>query len=260
VIEHLVAGVVVASAADCEAVGDGVLAQPVNALTSLAFVAGGAFVAGRTVRWAPEERWAGWVVAGGLAANGVGSLWYHAGPGELGHWVHDVAIVGLVAGMLVVDGAVVLRRPAREAVAWLVALVVAGGMLLAVAPGATNLVAGLLVAGLATAELVLGRQERRARRARRARWVVRLRDRVPVPEPVTRARWVLYASVPLAGLAGLLGRGRSPLCDPESLVQFHGLWHSLGALAVAAYVVGFVEPRLRAQRASQVRQGAPRRP
>jgi hypothetical protein len=252
VIEHLVAGVVVASAADCEAVGDGVLAQPVNALTSLAFVAGGAFVAGRTVRWAPEERWAGWVVAGGLAANGVGSLWYHAGPGELGHWVHDVAIVGLVAGMLVVDGAVVLRRPAREAVAWLVALVVAGGMLLAVAPGATNLVAGLLVAGLATAELVLGRQERRARRA------ARLRDRVPVP--VTRARWVLYASVPLAGLAGLLGRGGSPLCDPGSLVQFHGLWHSLGALAVAAYVVGLVEPRLRAQRASQVRQGAPRRP
>ena len=37
--------------------------------------------------------------------------------------------------------------------------------------------------------------------------------------------------------AGGGGRGRSgsPLCDPDSVVQLHGAWHVLSALAVVVW-------------------------
>jgi hypothetical protein len=55
-----------------------------------------------------------------------------------------------------------------------------------------------------------------------------------------RARLRLPLSLAaLAGAAYAAGRSESPWCDPESLVQLHGLWHLLSAgcaLAVALAV------------------------
>ena len=53
----------------------------------------------------------------------------------------------------------------------------------------------------------------------------RLRGR-PVLGPGTVPRaWGAAALGAVAGLAYLGGRTSSPVCDPDSLVQFHGLWH-----------------------------------
>jgi hypothetical protein len=78
-------------ASDCEALRDGLLGQPVNTLSSLAYVAAGAYVLRRggpaTSAWA-------------LGAVGVGSVLYH-GPMPAGaEAVHDGAIVALAAACL----------------------------------------------------------------------------------------------------------------------------------------------------------------
>ena len=84
-------------AGDCERLHDGLIAQPVNTVSALAYVAVGAWLAGRGRR-----RDQGVMVAFGLAvaAAGVGSVDYH-GPGSpAARLLHDGSlylVVGLVA-------------------------------------------------------------------------------------------------------------------------------------------------------------------
>jgi hypothetical protein len=78
---------------DCEAVRDAVLAQPVNSLSSLAYVAAGAWVLRRGGPVAP---------AVALAAVGAGSVLYH-GPMTAGaELAHDGSIVAFVAATCLV--------------------------------------------------------------------------------------------------------------------------------------------------------------
>ena len=77
---------------DCEAVRDAVLAQPVNSLSSLAYVAAGAWV----LRRGPVAP------AVALAAVGAGSVLYH-GPMTAGaELAHDGSIVAFVAATCLV--------------------------------------------------------------------------------------------------------------------------------------------------------------
>ncbi|MGH3668326.1 MAG: hypothetical protein ACRDWF_07090 [Acidimicrobiia bacterium] len=82
------------AAADCEAIGVGFLGQPINALTTLAFVLTGIIVIAR-------RRDGGWIGIG-LIATGIGSLLFH-GPMPPGNeWAHDVTLAWLltiVAGL-----------------------------------------------------------------------------------------------------------------------------------------------------------------
>jgi hypothetical protein len=86
-------------AGDCERLHDGLIAQPVNTASALAYVAVGAWLAGRGLRAGPGR---GPLVAFGLAvtAAGVGSVDYH-GPGSpAARLLHDGSlylVVGLVA-------------------------------------------------------------------------------------------------------------------------------------------------------------------
>ena len=88
---------------DCEAFVDGVLAQPVNSLSSLAFLA----VGGALVWWALRQprgrRLLVAVYGGAVAANGIGGLLYHgpAWPGST--WVHDVALVAPLVFIVLYD-------------------------------------------------------------------------------------------------------------------------------------------------------------
>jgi len=76
------------AAADCETIGAGFLGQPVNSLTTIAFVVAGLVVIVRR----PDRRWVGL----GLAATGIGSFLFH-GPMLAGsEWAHDVTLVWLV--------------------------------------------------------------------------------------------------------------------------------------------------------------------
>jgi hypothetical protein len=78
-------------ASDCEALHSGWLGQPVNALSSLAYVAAGAFLLRRGGPIGP---------ALALGATGVGSVLYH-GPMPLGsEAVHDGSLAVLAAAAL----------------------------------------------------------------------------------------------------------------------------------------------------------------
>jgi hypothetical protein len=80
-------------ASDCEALRDGVLAQPVNSLSSLAYLAAGAYVLRRGGPAAP---------ALALGAVGAGSVLYHGPMPPGAQAVHDGSIVALLAAASVV--------------------------------------------------------------------------------------------------------------------------------------------------------------
>jgi hypothetical protein len=84
-------------AGDCERLHDGLIAQPVNTASALAYVAVGAWLAGRG-----QRRDQGGMVAFGLAvaACGVGSVDYHGIGSLAARLVHDGSlylVVGVVA-------------------------------------------------------------------------------------------------------------------------------------------------------------------
>jgi hypothetical protein len=112
-------------AGDCERLHDGLIAQPVNTASALAYVAVGAWLAGRSVASGspPDRRRLALGLA--VAVAGVGSVDYH-GPGSpAARWVHDgslYVLIGLVAWLELarrVGGArrVAGRRPYRLALA-----------------------------------------------------------------------------------------------------------------------------------------------
>ena len=164
-------------ASDCEAIGSGWLAQPVNAVSSLAFVPAGGWVAARARGASGWRRWELAAVGAALAANGLGSFAYHGPQPDWAGIAHDAPIVAVVA---------------------------------------------LLAANEA---------------GRRA-------DRVTVSGSEERARRSGKAAA-VAGLAALgayaLGRTGSPACRPDSLFQWHAVWHVLGAVALVAAVEARVE-------------------
>ena len=74
--------------ADCELIGDSLLGQPVNTLTTAAFVIGGVLLLRRpTVRW----------VGIGLVATGIGSFLFHGPMPPGSEWAHDVSLTWLIA-------------------------------------------------------------------------------------------------------------------------------------------------------------------
>jgi hypothetical protein len=85
-------------AGDCERLHGGLVAQPVNTASALAYVAVGAWLVGRGLREGPGRPLA--VVGLAVVAAGVGSVDYH-GPGSpAARLLHDgglYAVVGLVA-------------------------------------------------------------------------------------------------------------------------------------------------------------------
>jgi hypothetical protein len=138
---------------DCERIGRGVLMQPVNAVTSLAYVAAATGMAVPVRRSRGAHRAALALYAASLAAAGVGSFAYHGPQPRWAGRVHD----------------------------------------------------GSVVASLACTFLV-----------------------AVTGQPPVFSRDRLFLAT-LAGVAYRAGRSRSRWCDPESLMQLHGLWHLLSA-------------------------------
>lgn len=89
---------------DCERIRPGVVAQPVNTASSLAFVAVAAPIWRRAAAGG-DRPWQ--VVAVAAAATGLGSVAYHGPGGRLARALHDATVVALVA---VTAGAVARTR------------------------------------------------------------------------------------------------------------------------------------------------------
>ena len=79
---------------DCEAVVEGWLGQPSNALSSLAFVVAALVVVTASRRNGDE--WVGYLLAGALSLVGLGSFLFHGTGTQPGDLLHTVSIVVLL--------------------------------------------------------------------------------------------------------------------------------------------------------------------
>ena len=198
---------------DCEAIDGWGLAQDVGALSSLGYV-----VAGVALVWLVARRRLPrptLLLAAMLVLEGLGSLLAHGVGGPGAGLVHDLALAG-VAGYLAGWHLGRLRGEATAGAVW-------GAMVAAVAvvaawsldgPAAGAAIAGAAVAAVAVAEVTA-----------RARGAV----------PVWTGRLLVIAAVAIT--AWVVGRTGGPLCDPDSLLQFHPVWHLLTAYLVVAWAL-----------------------
>jgi hypothetical protein len=202
---------------DCEEIGSGLLAQPVNALSSLAYVAGGSWVARRG---AQSGRPAAMAFGGVLGAVGAGSVLYH-GPCPPGaQQAHDASLAAAM-GLVVLHNTTAMTGRHRRApgLVHLGAAVVAA---LPVLPSGryTNPVVALLgVSAFAT-------------EAQSVRYGIRARR----PAAISAGTFALGA------LIHALSRTGGPLCRPHSRLQGHALWHVLSAVSLAAWARGALLP------------------
>lgn len=164
---------------DCEQISGGWLAQPVNAVSSLAFVPAGAWVLSRARGLVGRRRWEMVGIGAALVANGVGSFAFHGPQPSWAEPAHDGPIVVVIALLAANEAALVLERRA----------------------------------GTARAE----------------------------HPPRGRAGSVALGAGAAALVAYGLGRTGSPACRPESLWQWHAVWHGLIAVALAAVAAARIE-------------------
>jgi hypothetical protein len=211
-------------ASDCERVTDAFLAQPFNAITSLAFIAAGAWIIQR--RSAEAGRRAELVVLGiAVTSVGTGSVLFHGPQPPSAAWAHDVAIMSVLL-FVAWQGAGLRSRATLTSFALTVAAL---GALAAAVPSTSEPLTFGLVAGAACGELwALRRGHRRFRHGRRTR---------TLPPPYPSALVALGIGLALFELGG----SASPLCEPHGSIQLHGLWHVLAALGLAAYSGAVIE-------------------
>jgi len=198
-------------ASDCERIDVVGVAQAVNTATSLAYlVAGIVLVTMGRRRRRPVAVLLGILLLG----EATGSALYHGDPGTVAQWLHDVAFLGILG---LVAGWHVGRLYGREdAGAWVGALGITtvAGLAHPTLIGGVSVVAVALVVGVVVAEAVARRREPRLPRVFDAPF---------------------SALLVVAGVAYGFGRSGSPLCDPDSVVQLHGAWHVLSALALVVW-------------------------
>ncbi len=198
-----------APTSDCEEIDAVGIAQAVNAWTSLAYVAVGVVLligARRRLRHPA-------IALGLLAiAEGIGSALYHGDPGPIGQWFHDVAFLGMLG--LLAGWHLGRLLGGAELGAWVgaVGVTAASGALHPFASGAVNAGAVVTITVTVVAELL-----------------ARRRGLPAVFRPG------LLAVIVVAAVTYVLGRTGSPLCDPGSIVQFHGLWHMVTAFAALVW-------------------------
>jgi len=196
----------------CETVHEGLIRQPANTWSSLAFLLAALWVAGKNTSRAKREGAVlgpaeTWLFVSSLLIVGLGSAFYHASLTFVGQVV-DVSGMYLIATFMLLH-----RLGPRWGVppAWSVV-------------GFVALNAALMAAQVTTPSL------------RRIAFGLLLVAAVGVEWRSSRAgrRW-LGAGAVLMGIAfaiWALDRWRI-LCAPESLLQGHALWHVLGAIAAA---------------------------
>lgn len=182
---------------DCERCRHGLITQPANTVSSLAYVVAGADLLRR-----PEpDRPFAWAVI----AVGVGSVAYH-GPGSAaGRWAHDASLIAMLALMGLSDVTVAEGRamPPGSVAA------VTVGAAVAAHPRTTD--AAQLVVGAAA---VVAEARRYVRRA------------------TVREAAVALPLFTAGAVAQMLGRTGERWCRPEAVLQPHAAWHVLSAASL----------------------------
>lgn len=197
---------------DCERLRDGLLAQPVNALSSFAYAVVGIVIAGASLH-ARREQGRSVLFAACLVATGLGSVAFH-GPQPAGsRFLHDFPILLTVLVMAVTDLALLVRLPMPERTIFVAGGVLAGALTV-LSPEAGSALTGALVVVVVVCEVLIHRRHLR-----------------PTPRRRQHSTHLIMVSVAaVAGALWVLGRTDSPICDPGDVVQPHGLWHVASAV------------------------------
>lgn len=207
---------------DCELIGDGALAQPVNALSSLAFSIVGVALIGWARRARGHERAVRWTFIAALVATGIGSLLYHGPQSSLSNFAHDITFLSAIVVIGFANlGAGLGWRP-RAVWGSVASGVMISGAALAVFPGITNGLAALGIAILVAGDIALRR----------------------VGSPGQPWYVLSLFSFGLAVAFLVAGRTGGPLCEPSAILQPHAAWHLLGAVGLGSYAVGTGDVRL----------------
>jgi len=205
-----------------------VLAQPVNAWSSLAFLLAGAWVLVLASRSA-DRRVELAVYGVAVASNAAGGMLFHGWQTEGARWVHDVAI----ASALVCSAAFGAARRWDRSTAWTIrafglALAVVGAVL-ASASSSTYAVYALLGVAAGLGEVLEIHRE-----------LPEIRRRgIPAER---RALLGAAAAFALGMTAFFVGRTGGALCNPTSPLQWHAVWHVAAAAAMALYAAGRIAP------------------
>ena len=219
---------------DCEHIGQGLLGQPVNTLSSLAYVAVGVLLLRRALTAPESERPVLAVYAVIVAAVGFGSFVFHGPMPSWGRFAHDLSIAAVLAFVIGYDIAFARLAAPRAGLAGGAAVAGASAVVLLASPDASNALVSALVAAAVLAEVV-------AARSAAGRAVARDLLRAPWG-------WVIGAvALGIGAVLNALGRTDAPLCEPDSLAQMHGVWHVLTAALLWVYGTAVLEPRERAR-------------
>ncbi|MCL1597813.1 MAG: hypothetical protein M3094_01415 [Actinomycetia bacterium] len=207
---------------DCESIGTGVFAQPINTVSSLAYTVIGVFVLGWAFAVSGRERTYRLVFGVLMGSTGIGSVLFHGPQIGTSQFTHDVTF--LVTLWFLAVGNLADRFQWSSTRRWTVTVVgsVAVAATLLLSPPTTNVVMVVGVLVLVTSDVLLRRHGRVV-----SMWFV-----------------ASFITIGLAVVMFLLGRTGSPLCDPGAFFQGHAVWHLLGAVSLGSYFVGTSHARL----------------
>ncbi len=202
-----------AGTGDCEAARAGFLGQPSNALSSLALVVAGAWIVWRARR-APSMGLEAALFGVAVGLVGVGSVVLHGPHPPWGQWAHDVAIAAGLALSVAVD-AELLGAGRRVALGGAAVVIALASVTFAAWPDAQRPLYAVLGVAFGLAELTCLRRDLHRTRP-----------------------WVVAATLFALGAAVFwIGKDGSPWCRPDSVLQWHAVWHVLQAAALAVWSV-----------------------
>ena len=207
---------------DCEHIGQGFLAQPVNAFSSLAFVVFGIVMLFSIPQQQRTERVNRAIIGVLMIATGIGSVLFHGPQGSASHFLHDATILLTMIGIVTMNVAGLLRWTEQRVWVILGVVGVAASAILLIWPASTNIVAGIALVALIVQDIALHRVG-----------------------SINRRWWIAAILVmAVALLFFVAGRTGSPFCDSASIFQGHALWHILAATAIWAYFIATTPTRV----------------
>ncbi len=208
-------------AGDCEAIGSGWLIQPVAAWTSLAYAVVGLALMMSAAPFPLRERTLRIVFGALLVGTGIGSFLYHGPQPAIAAFAHDITFLATLWFLIIMNPASAYGL--RDGSAWgaIAAVSTTIAVTLVLYPASTNLLAGVSIVALVVSDLLMHRIG-----GIDGRWYA-----------------MALALFGVALLFNILGRSGAPTCVPDHVLQFHGLWHVLSAVAFGAYFVATVHPR-----------------